>query len=465
MHQTASGMKNAIRKAGGGRIRLMGLSVWIFLNLILIGMGAYLYLLWVQYWHYADTTKMLVAQSRNFTNPVRSSDTMGHGSGDVREIVVRPGRPRFHFLRMQQPPTQTSSTSPTPTPTPTPTQTPNLTTTTPIPRDLLLKMIEKHKMALTVHLRTAQMDGGNILFKHENRYGVKFRGRRIQGNPDKDKLLCELKGTEVRSLRDGDEPFTSQGVAKHFPSTNLLEGRHFNTCVVVSSAGSLRGSRLGNFIGEEVGYLSFILGLKNHAPTEGFEEDVGSRTTLRIVNSQVVTKPEFDFWGSPLYSDVALLVWDPCNYTATLQEWYESPDFDLFPVYFRRRLMLPQEDLHLLHPKSLWKIWDVLQRNSFSRILQNPPSSGFLGVVLMMSHCETVDAVEFVPSLRLTKQCHYWDPATDSGCTFGLWHPLATEKLLSLVMNEANDEDTYHKGFIRIPGFKQLKCPTHEPGR
>lgn len=63
----------------------------------------------------------------------------------------------------------------------------------------------------------------------------------------------------------------------------------------------------------------------NHAPTEGFEEDVGSRTTLRIVNSQVVTKPEFNFWESPLYRDVALLLWDPCNYTATLDQVSRRP--------------------------------------------------------------------------------------------------------------------------------------------
>lgn len=58
----------------------------------------------------------------------------------------------------------------------------------------------------------------------------------------------------------------------------------------------------------------------NHAPTMGYVNDVGSRTTLRIVNSQVVTKPEYDFWGSPLYSDVALLLWDPNKYHGSLDE-------------------------------------------------------------------------------------------------------------------------------------------------
>ncbi|KAK8747337.1 hypothetical protein OTU49_016755, partial [Cherax quadricarinatus] len=111
------------------------------------------------------------------------------------------------------------------------------------------------------------------------------------------------------------EPFTSQGLAKHFPSSGLLEGRYFNTCAVVSNAGSMKGSKMGNFIDSHDAVIRF-----NHAPTEGFEEDVGTRTTLRIINSQVVTKPNFDFWGSPLYSGVALLVWDPCKYNASLDE-------------------------------------------------------------------------------------------------------------------------------------------------
>lgn len=39
------------------------------------------------------------------------------------------------------------------------------TPTTPMPLPKLQKLIEKHKMALTVNFRTSQMDGGNMLFK------------------------------------------------------------------------------------------------------------------------------------------------------------------------------------------------------------------------------------------------------------------------------------------------------------
>ncbi|XP_042216968.1 beta-galactoside alpha-2,6-sialyltransferase 2-like, partial [Homarus americanus] len=336
-------------------MRMVGVSVWLFLNLVFLGMTAYLYLLWVQYWRYVDANKF---QPRSTSFPHHDN---------IQEIEVRPGKPRFFPRRVEQPP------PPPPETVYTPTQAPNITTTTPMTKEQLHQAIEKHKMDVLVRLRKAQMQEGSVLFKHENKYGVNYRGPKIRGSPTREQLLCSFRRASFRSLRDGDEPFTSEGLAKHFPSTGLLEGRYFNSCAVVTNAGAIKGSKLGNFIDSHDAIVRF-----NHAPTEGFEQDVGSRTTLRIVNSQVVTKPKFDFWGSPLYSGMTLLVWDPCNYTATLNEWYASPDFDFFPVYFRRRLMLPQEDLHLLHPASLWRLWEVLQRHTHTHVLPNPPSSGFL---------------------------------------------------------------------------------------
>ncbi|KAK3881540.1 hypothetical protein Pcinc_014012 [Petrolisthes cinctipes] len=417
-------------------MRLVGLSVWLFLNLVVLGMCSYLYLLWVQYWHYAQAAKLQSLQEQD----------------ETEVIETRPGKPRFHYRHPRPPATTGSTVSPTPTPAQ------NLTTVAPLSRAELLKAVERHKNEIFVQLRRSQKTRSSVLTKYDDRYGVEAGGGRHEGRireVTRDQLLCALRKASIRTLRDGDQPFTDLKIAKYFPSTELLEGRFFNTCAVVSSSAALRGSKLGYFIDSHDAVVRF-----NHAPTLGYVSDVGSRTTLRIVNSQVVTKPEYNFWGSPLYSDVALLLWDPSKYHGSLDEWYKKPDFDLFPVYFRRRLMLPQEDLYLLHPNSLWNIWDILQQHSpYARLVPHPPSSGFLGIVLMLAHCERVNAMEFIPSLRVTPRCHYWDAYNDTSCTFGGWHPEDSEKLATLKLNTAEDLDTYQQGFVSIPGFSSITCP------
>jgi len=76
----------------------------------------------------------------------------------------------------------------------------------------------------------------------------------------------------------------------------------------------------------------------------------------------------------------------------------------------------------------------------------------------MLPHCSHVNLFEYVPSVRLTKRCHYWDVAEDSSCTFGVWHPLAAEKLLSLALNVASDQSVFSDGYVQVPGYDTLQC-------
>lgn len=46
----------------------------------------------------------------------------------------------------------------------------------------------------------------------------------------------------------------------------------------------------------------------------------------------------------------------------------------------------------------------------------------------------------------------------NSACTFGAWHPLAAEKLMTYDMNTANDFSTFQNGVIRIRKPKTNGC-------
>lgn len=76
----------------------------------------------------------------------------------------------------------------------------------------------------------------------------------------------------------------------------------------------------------------------NHAPTTGYEVDVGTKTTLRIVNSQVVSKPSFNFMTSHLYQNVILLAWDPSNYSSTLEQVCGMQTVNIFIVFLNHPL-------------------------------------------------------------------------------------------------------------------------------
>ena len=95
-----------------------------------------------------------------------------------------------------------------------------------------------------------------------------------------------------------------------------------------------------------------------------------------------------------------------------------------------------------------------MQAQFNSPLLPNPPSSGFLGVALAARACEAVHVYEYVPSMRLTKRCHYYDSQENLGCTIGDWHPLAAEKLVALRLNTAKDTEVYSDGYVTIPGFR-----------
>lgn len=82
----------------------------------------------------------------------------------------------------------------------------------------------------------------------------------------------------------------------------------------------------------------------------------------------------------------------------------------------------------------------------------------FAGLALLLPFCNFVDMFEYIPSVRVTKRCHYYDTEDNLACTFGVWHPLAAEKLVTYQMNSADDLRVFQCGFVRIVGFRKLRC-------
>ncbi|XP_030642135.1 beta-galactoside alpha-2,6-sialyltransferase 2 [Chanos chanos] len=288
-----------------------------------------------------------------------------------------------------------------------------------------------------------------------NKHGVTYRGHRRAQQGGR-QVVCDLKRrARVRTLDGTELPFSELGWDTLVPPRPLeqLYGSGFGSCAVVTSAGAILHSALGKEIDSHDAVLRF-----NAAPTEGYERDVGNKTTVRIINSQILANPKHQFNTSSLYKNVTLVAWDPAPYTVNLNKWYTSPDYNLFTPYMDHRKRFPGQPFYILHPKFIWQLWDVIQGNTLENIQPNPPSSGFIGIMLMMNLCEEVHVYEYIPSLRQTDLCHYHERYYDAACTLGAYHPLLYEKMLVQRMNTGSENDLKRKGKVTLPGFSTVHC-------
>ncbi|XP_019721762.1 beta-galactoside alpha-2,6-sialyltransferase 1 [Hippocampus comes] len=297
-----------------------------------------------------------------------------------------------------------------------------------------------------------------------NKYEVKLPDapgsprRRVLSGPE---LLCQLYQKVALSTLTADlPPFSSLPWASQLPPKPLASDvGPFKSCAVVSSAGSLRDAGLGKEIDSHDAVLRF-----NSAPTDGYEKDVGSKTTIRLINSQVMASDDHHFLSSSLYSSGVLVAWDPAPYSANLTQWLNRTDYPIFSQYQRYRRLHPQQPFFILHPRFFWQVWRQIQDNMPEPIQKNPPSSGMLGTVLMMSLCDVVHVYEFLPSRRNTALCHYYQQFHDDACTLGAYHPLLYEKNLVKRMNQGSDDDIFNRGRVTLPGYSSLNCNTTHAG-
>ncbi|XP_054838377.1 beta-galactoside alpha-2,6-sialyltransferase 1 [Eublepharis macularius] len=288
-----------------------------------------------------------------------------------------------------------------------------------------------------------------------NKYHVNYSGLRNAAKLSPEKLLCQLRERlNFQMIQSSDGPFNTSEWKAYLPRRNIsMELGQLGQCAVVSSAGSMKSSHLGPEIDSHDAVLRF-----NGAPTKGFQADVGDKTTIRLINSQLITVEEQKVVTDPQYNTGTLIVWDPAPYHANIHEWYRKPDYNFFNSYKHYRNRHPEQPFYILNPYMQWQLWDILQENSPEDIQPNPPSSGMLGIVLMMHFCDKVDVYEFLPSKRQTDICHYFQKFFDQACTMGAYHPLLFEKNMVKHLNQGTDEAIYTLGKVTLKGLRNVQC-------
>ncbi|XP_006884171.1 PREDICTED: beta-galactoside alpha-2,6-sialyltransferase 1 [Elephantulus edwardii] len=287
-----------------------------------------------------------------------------------------------------------------------------------------------------------------------NKYKVSYKGPGPGVKMSAEALRCHLRDrVNVSMVEPTDFPFNTSEWEGFLPKENFrTKAGPWGRCAVVSSAGSLKSSQLGQEIDDHDAILRF-----NAAPTASFQKDVGTKTTIRLINSQLVTT-DGRFLRDSLYSEGILIVWDPSIYHSDIPKWYQHPDYNFFKNFKSYRKMHPDQPFYILRPQMPWELWEILQEISPEAIQPNPPSSGMLGIMIMMTLCDQVDIYEFLPSKRKTDVCYYYQKFFDSACTMGAYHPLLFEKNMVKHLNQGTDEDIYLHGKATLPGLRTIHC-------
>ena len=193
-------------------------------------MCSYVYILWSQYWKYADSHPAMTVPIGPKTNLNFSSLRLSQRITNIRSLNL--SQLQFDF-----------------------------------PKDKIEARIELYKAQLISQLRAFLIEANsnynnnyNNNNNNKNQYNVWFRGTKDKVH-DPQKLLCQLKKLKLKMLEGTEEPFLNLGLDKFFPVGDVMSV--YNRCAVVMNSGSLHRAKLGKFIGKIKTYTRVFLHTTN----------------------------------------------------------------------------------------------------------------------------------------------------------------------------------------------------------
>lgn len=263
-------------------MKAAAMSVWVFINLLCFGMCGYLYLIWSQYWMNIERQRLF---NKTPSSPQRSSgpditfqDSFYYEkyttnsvytrslNKDNKDKYIHKNRRSIIAMKNIGKLSQTSGAQARPS-----TNVVRKSHGSPrfpnIHKPILEFDSDKYVcddyLTTECELRTAEfrtlllkefhrvlMSDSKVFtsgLNSQNSYDVQYE-RRISTEPTEKEILCALNRVPVQTVTAEDEPFKRLNFP--IPRRPLRQNKTFNTCAVVTSAGSLLGSRLGEFIGE-----------------------------------------------------------------------------------------------------------------------------------------------------------------------------------------------------------------------
>uniref|UniRef100_A0A8B9EJ88 ST6 N-acetylgalactosaminide alpha-2,6-sialyltransferase 4 n=1 Tax=Anser cygnoides TaxID=8845 RepID=A0A8B9EJ88_ANSCY len=203
-------------------------------------------------------------------------------------------------------------------------------------------------------------------------------------------LLCSLACLRpcCRAARRWDGPayaapavLSFQGYSR-VPDGQPLQRAPCRRCAVVSSSGQMLGSRLGQAIDGQECVLRM-----NHAPTAGYEEDVGTRSTVRVVSHTSVplllrNQPYF-FQQS---QETVYVIWGPPK------KMSREKGGSTYRALLKVMETYPRLQIYTLTEEKMAYCDDVFQNETGKNRVKSGSflSTGWFTMILAMELCERI---------------------------------------------------------------------------
>eukprot|EP00058_Branchiostoma_floridae_P023809 XP_002609299.1 hypothetical protein BRAFLDRAFT_86789 [Branchiostoma floridae] len=246
-----------------------------------------------------------------------------------------------------------------------------------------------------------------------------------------DGLYCNVK-TKISfsTITQNSTNFENRSDEEVLPKGSLENSVSYNSCAVVSSSHGLMLHTYGREIDAHDAVLRF-----NCAPTETFEEFVGSRTDIRLINTRIPGR-------------------------ACKKEFLN----DSIAMFNREITVVRNFDAVRLAPRDFGKdIATELGRFCIAtgkcKKTDKSPSTGMFGVVMMLHLCNWVYVYEILPSNKdSTNLRYYYDEKAKNLKTTGGFHSFSQEKQYIRTLSLTSDQDIANTGVALLKGLNKVRC-------
>mmetsp|Transcript_18629 Transcript_18629/g.47745 ORF Transcript_18629/g.47745 Transcript_18629/m.47745 type:complete len:424 (-) Transcript_18629:164-1435(-) len=179
------------------------------------------------------------------------------------------------------------------------------------------------------------------------------------------------------------------------PSLSSIKG--YRRCALVGSAGVLKGSRWGRAIDNPREYDAIIR--LNNAPTQGFEADVGARTTVRFIQDWHLSAKNLPMLKNTQPAGFAMVWPSPTRPGLGSQRGrFGGPS-----AGERDKVSAAQNELERARPNiTMTRISDLVYHTSAiigqqlnGRFPPHVPSSGWYGILMSLNICSSLDIIGY----------------------------------------------------------------------